>query len=274
MLHLFLLISVLAFGHYPEVEYFYEEAWEYAEASTLDLSPYPDDATKEEIRPYLLPADHPAYLALDPLFRRSHVTYDQESFTNAGFVILCAKRNNKLIVGYHPSCPEYVVKFVPDCCRIDVKLALITRAEVARRMRAVIHQYSITKIVTPDKWIYPLPPQPKPPHLVDTGREFLLVETRLDILDTASSRAFWKNGKPLSKEMLHELYTLLKNVPLRDTTFRNVRFTKDLKHIALFDFQYPSNNLDDFNTRIAPFLPAKWRRYWFSRVSFVQPTAL
>lgn len=71
-------------------------------------------SASSEIKPYLIPSDHPLKSTLDALFSQSRVTENLETLQAAGFRILHVKESSFMIVASHPSLPGYLLKLYVD----------------------------------------------------------------------------------------------------------------------------------------------------------------
>lgn len=208
---------------------------------SMDYTPspfVPVDAW-EQVKPYLLPENHPAKSKLDRIFSSDRVTLNNKTFKKAGF-----KRNRmgkmSMMASANPRVPGYYVKAYPDSeTRITQEwVRWINRIKGVQAVERCIvrHQYqSIFKV--PRKWIYPLPPHPSPPKSPKYLRKnFVLIAEEMDTFSHDTNSTLYK--KKMTKHLAESLYTVFHEEGLWDSVFAfNVPYCKDGR-LAFIDNEY------------------------------------
>lgn len=223
-----------------------------------------ESGEKRDLKPYLLPQDHPAKPILDKIFKKSRALTSLKTMMRAGFVNPKPRKFTHLIVTRHPDLPGYVIKAYLDAQRFPKNKPehhfWLLRIKGARMIEKTIHKYGWENIFkVPKKWIYPLPRRPHPlPDL--PAKHYILIEEDMEILNDKENRKEWESSA-VSKELLSHLYKLLEKSGLHDCAKPdNIPFSKDGK-IAFIDTQtfeeWPVayNKLDEY-------LKPKMRNYW------------
>jgi hypothetical protein len=215
-------------------------------ASELEKNKYPYESPKvdeeiwEEVRPYLLPSNHPAWSKLNRVFCKSRATLNPNTFKKAGFKRYRPGRFSRVSASSHPELKEYFIKAYCDC-----ELAIIYdwkkwihRIKGAETIRACIKKYKLqSDFKVPHKWIYPLPKNPSPPKNAHYVRKnFILVCENMRIQDHSKNEKMYK--KKMTQKLMKELYIVLQVCGLCDSVYCfNIPFCKDGR-IAVIDTEY------------------------------------
>lgn len=194
----------------------------------------------EEVRPYLLPPNHPAWPKLNRVFCKTRATQNPETFKKAGFKRWRPGRWSRVSASSHPELQEYFIKAYCDC-----ELGIIYdwrkwihRIEGAETIRVCIKKYKLqSDFNVPHKWIYPLPKNPSPPKNSHYSRKnFILVAENMRIQDHDKNEKMYK--KNMTKKLMDGLYTILQVCGLYDSVYCfNIPFCKDGR-IAVIDTEY------------------------------------
>lgn len=233
--------------------------------STWLSAAYVDEAF-EKVSPYLLPQDHPIKRKLDTLFSEARVTLSLKSLQEAGFKKARPNPITHLIVTTHPEMPGYVFKIYLDAQRYYKDLPeheiWLMRIEGAEKVRQILDEEGLhDRFKVPQKWIYPLPHEPKPP----TGyleKFYILVAEDMDILSKEENEAVWASDV-VTQELLNQLSMVLKEAGLADGAKPdNIPFSKDGR-IAFVDTQTHGAKRVRFS-KLVPFLSEENQGYWKS----------
>lgn len=221
----------------------------------------------EQVKPYLLPDNHPAKKKLDKIFRKTRAVLDHESFKNAGFSFEERKRIESPVVGIHKKCPKYVVKAFLDCqIKVDEWSNWINRIKGAEIVREYINSHGYVDFEVPRKWIYLLPEFPSPPEDPKyIRRNFVLVADNMRIYSLEETKKFYKE---IEVERLDQLFDIIQSNGLSDSAFlRNIPYTKrgtiafiDTEHYHVWPICYE---------RVNPCLSREMRQHWRELVNTV-----
>lgn len=192
-----------------------------------------------EVRPYLLPPNHPAWAKLNRVFCKSRVTQSPDHFKSAGFKRWRPGRWSRVSASSHP---EFVEYFIKAYCDVEMGILYdwrkwIHRIQGAETIRKCIKDYDLEKsFKVPHKWIYPLPKNPAPPNSSRLLRKnFILVCENMRIEEHESNE---KKYKKMDKERMRGLYIVLQVCGLYDSVYCfNIPFCKDGR-IAVIDTEY------------------------------------
>lgn len=207
---------------------------------------------------YLLPNDHPAKNILPTLFLNPYMFASSKKWEKEGFTV---KLGYKIMVGFHPSLPGYVIKKFRN--NVSPKKQLdnfIKRIEGAKLLKDYIAQHNFTHLTVPEKWLYKLPK-----CFSITGKEtYVLVVENMDIFDD------WDNPKGetrrlyynMDMETVTELCITLHDVGGCDAYLKNQPFTHSGK-IAFVDTEHVGVEKyhDYFKKNIVPFLNPEMQAY-------------
>jgi hypothetical protein len=203
-------------------------------------SPYVQKPVWDYVKPYLLPTNHPIKAKLDRLFSSTRVTQTPLTFKRAGFKRFRPGGASHIMASANPYLQGYFIKAFPDSdpTILEDWKKLVHRIIGANSLRAYLKQTGHDKqFKVPQKWIYPLPPQPSPPSSPYFLRKnFILVAEDMRTYDFETNRRKWK--KDITKGTLFALYTILQAEGLYDSAYYfNVPFCKDGK-MAFIDTEY------------------------------------
>ncbi len=216
-----------------------------------------------EVRPFLLPSNHPAWSKLNRVFCQTRATLDEQSFRRAGFKRWRPGRWSRVSASSHPEFKEYFVKCYCDCERgiiYDWK-KWIHRIEGAECIRQCIKDYGLKEhFKVPHKWIYPLPKSPAPPQNPRYVRKnFILVCEHMRILEHDKNEKMYK--RKMNPELLKALYIILQTCGLYDSVYSfNCPFCKDGR-IAIIDCEYHHKWPVPFD-RLTKCFSKENRKYW------------
>lgn len=199
----------------------------------------PDDVW-EEVTPFLLPENHPAWAKLSRVFCKTRATQSSERFQKAGFRRWRPGRWSRVSASSHPEFPEF---FIKAYCDTEVGIIYdwkkwIHRIQGAECIRECIKKYQLqSHFKVPHKWLYPLPKHPSPPnnsHFV--RKNFILVCENMRIEEHSKNEKMYK--KNFNRSLMDGLYTILQVCGLYDSVYVfNMPFCKDGK-IAIIDTEY------------------------------------
>lgn len=203
-------------------------------------NPYVHADTWNTVSPYFLPENHPIKAQLDRIFSEHRAILNEASLKRAKFKNATPGRFSHTVVTTHSKLKGYFVKLFTDYQHIDEVRQLMKRINGARIIKDAIikHGYQLLCKV-PNKWIYPLPPEPSPPP--GTFRKnFILIAEDMDIYGKVKNYSRWR-GKKMTEEKVKAVYTLLQEEGLSDSVFAfNVPFTKDGR-LAFIDTEHFHN---------------------------------
>lgn len=228
---------------------------------------YPDvsDEIWEEVAPYLLPDNHPAWPKLNRVFCASRATQTPEHFKKAGFRRWHTSRFSRVSASSHHAFEEY---FIKAYCDIELGIIYDWKKWIHRILGAECIRESIKRnklhshFKVPQKWIYPLPKKPAPPNNAHFARKnFILVCENMFIESHESNEKMYK--KKFNRKLMYGLYTILQECGLYDSVYVfNMPFCKDGR-IAFIDTEYhhkwpvPFFKLDGkFSKELIPY----WKR--------------
>lgn len=206
------------------------------------LYQYPDveDKVWEQVDPYLLPENHPAWAKLNRVFCKTRATQTPEHFKRAGFRRWRPGRWSRVAASANPEFPEYFIKAYCDSERgilYDWK-KWIHRIHGAETIRKCIKKNALrSNFKVPRKWIYPLPKHPSPPDThYYVRKNFILICENMNIMDHDSNERMYK--KEMTRELMNGLYIILQVCGLYDSVYVfNMPFCRDGK-IAIIDTEY------------------------------------
>lgn len=203
-------------------------------------SPDVSEEVWEEVRPYLLPPNHPAWAKMNRVFCKTRATQSPDAFKKAGFKRWRPGRWSRVSASSHPEFQEYFIKAYCDCelgIMYDWK-KWIHRIKGAETIRDCIKKYKLSaNFKVPHKWIYPLPKHPSPPKGSRYLRKnFILVCENMRIQDHDTNEKMYK--KNMTKKTMEGIYTILQVCGLYDSVYCfNIPYCKDGK-IAVIDTEY------------------------------------
>ena len=229
----------------------------------FDTNPYFAKKEKEQIKPYLLPFNHPTRFYLDYIFSSTRVTQDSNTFDAAGFISKFIQPRSFIRVASHPYLPGYLVKvYLDNELRIKKNTPgwkwFVNRAKNAKLIRRYIRQNGFKYFAAPQKWIYPLPIHTSPPNDPGYSRknEILIVEDMQLVSEEENLKA-WKTV--ITKKHLEEFYEIISYAGGSSYRADNVAYTKDGK-FAFIDTEY-SHRFPNY-AAILPYLSPEMAAYW------------
>lgn len=244
----------------------HEHAVKNKERDVQDNTEYPYNPCVEletwnKLKPYFLPYHHPVKSILDEIFQSGSVTFNRESFIEAGFKVHKPKAPTNLVVGKHPRLKGYLVKAYFDDQRVCEWDNFFKRVTGAQSIQQCINKHGYQKqFKVPKKWIYPLPLESLlSNHQDEMRKNFVLIVEDMDILDQAQNAKYF-NTK-ITHQILDDLYTIITEEGLIDSVFRgNIPFNKkgkicfiDTEHHHLWPVPYE---------RLSRYLSPKMESYW------------
>ena len=203
-------------------------------------NPYVSPDKWEIMRPHFLPENHPIKDRLDRLFSASRVTLNEKTLRKAKFKNTEPGKFSHTIVSKNSKIKNYFFKLFSDQQNIDEARQLMRRINGANAIRESIkaHQYH-TLLKVPNKWIYPLPPEPSPPPEA-FRKNFILIAEDMHIYSKESNYKRWR-GKNMTPERLEAIFTVLLEAGLSDSVFAfNLPFSKDRRN-AFIDTEHFHN---------------------------------
>lgn len=263
-MHYFILIFSLlfmSFTHVPEI------------GGNGKESPYPDFATnpflsskmRHEIRPYLIPLDHPAKPILDMIFHSGRVVENEQTLIDAGFTIVYSMQSSYVKIARHPLLPGYLLKLYLDN---ETRMKndrpgwswLKDRCKGAERIRSYIKKKKITHFVVPDKWLYVLPSAFSTSGPV--RQPVVLLVTDMKLVSHEENKIAWLTLA--TPEILDELYTILRHGSGSWFLTGNVPYTQSGK-FAFVDTEYPKRDLN--LKKVKNFISEEMQIYWDSLIN-------
>lgn len=226
------------------------------------VSPEVDESVWEEVRPYLLPENHPAWPKLNRVFCKTRVTQSPEIFKKSGFKRWRPGRWSRVSASSHPEFYEY---FIKAYCDVETGILYdwrkwIHRINGAETIRVCIKEHGLeADFKVPHKWIYPLPKNPSPPKSSRLLRKnFILVCENMRIEEHESNEKLYKN---MNHRVMKGLYTVLQVCGLYDSVYCfNIPFCKDGR-LAVIDTEYHHKWPVPFHKLRGSF-SSRMREYW------------
>jgi hypothetical protein len=225
--------------------------------------PKVDESIWEQVRPYLLPANHPAWPKLNRIFCKVRATQTPEDFKKAGFKRWRPGRWSRVMASSHPEIKEYFVKAYSD-----LELGIIYdwkkwihRIEGAKTIRATIKRNNLQEhFKVPHKWLYPLPAHPSPPKNSHYLRKnFILIAENMRIQPHEKNDKMYKHN--MTRQLLDGIYIILQEAGLYDSVYNfNIPFCKDGR-IAIIDTEYHHKWPVPFE-RLSKCYSKEMRAYW------------
>lgn len=225
--------------------------------------PKVDEEIWEEVRPYLLPENHPAWPKLNRVFCAARVTQSTDTFRKAGFRRWNPGRWSRVSASSHPEFPEYFIK-----AYCDTELGIlydwrkwIHRIKGAEMIRHCIKENKLqADFKVPHKWIYPLPKHPAPKKGPQYLRKnFILVCENVGILEHSANQDKYKHH--FTQKLMNGLYIILQVCGLYDSVYIfNMPFCKDGK-IAFIDTEYHHKWPVPFS-KLTKYFPKNLQSYW------------
>lgn len=225
-------------------------------------NPYVSEEDWNKLQPYFLPENHPAKGVLDSVFRGQRVLKSLDAMKNAGFKPV-RRPQNDLVVSRHAKIPGYIFKAYLDKIDVDERYWFQRRAAGARQVKECIDRHGYNSIMkVPQKWLYPLPPEPSPLKSRRVWRkDFILVVDDMQVLKYKKNRSAYK--KRVTPEILDALYNVLMENLLVDSLYlSNITFCKDGK-IAFLDTEFYNDTTHPMKMwKLAQYLSSDMHAYW------------
>lgn len=231
--------------------------------NNFEKNPYLNDIMRNMIRPYILPCQHPAKRVLDSIFHSHRAILNDHELCAAGFNVVYHQPRSFIRVVSHPKLPGYLLKIYLDSELREKNykpgwLWLTARCKGAAHLRKVIQSKKSHYFQVPNKWLYPLPPEPSPPKNEEYKRQLvILIVEDMDLVSDEENYHAWKNQ--ITHAHLKELYTIISKA--KGSSYRpdNICLSKNGK-FSFIDTEYPKQKAD-YNS-IRPFLSPEMRHYW------------
>lgn len=210
----------------------------------------------------LLPDDHPLQASLKKIFRNQipDIFNSPQNLKTAGFQVL-SRIHRGLMVAGHSKIPNYFIKKFKNKVEHSRQLNnYLRRIHGARNLNEFLQTNQFKHIVTPKKWLYPLPECFSDP---ETGlRTFVLIVEKIDILniDNVSNKNVSQKYRNISFEILRELCATVYFFRGLDSSFGNMPFTHQNK-IAFIDTERWDWEREGYLWRAMPFLSPDRQEY-------------
>jgi hypothetical protein len=235
----------------------------------LSNNPAINQNMREKIWPHLLPLNHTMKPILDSIFSKSRAIETESSLIRAGFSIVCAQKNGLIIVAKHPQVPGYLFKIYPDSIAAQKNgmfgwELLTTRCVVAKKIRALIKRKKLRHFTVADKWLYPLPIQPKSQYA--NQETLVLLVKDMHICSKRKSKRMWRTKA--TRTTLKQLYSILGRGYGSAYLANNIPYTKRGK-FAFIDTEYDKRDISLW--LVNHFLSKKMRRCWNSILEEHEP---
>ncbi len=213
---------------------------------------------EENNKSYLLPPTHPVYFRMEKIFSRGSFQ-DLKSFHDAGFEVLCLKKDRILLVATHPLLKGYVIKAYLNSTSQEIAHSnlqtLRNRIIGALKIKSLIKRYRIQHFTVADKWLYELPFS-TPEHPL-----FVLLATDMNICTLSESKVAWKTK--ITPQHLQEFLRIVKGGCASTGLLKNIPYTKD-KKFAFIDTEYPDRTFD--LEVFKHYLSDEMKEYWDSLI--------
>lgn len=237
-----------------------------ADYNDFEKNHYISETARNDIRPYLLPENHPMKSKLDKIFHATRASFDDKSLVKAGFDIKFKQPRSFIRVVSHPSLPGYLLKIVTD---VELRNKngkpewhwFVNRCKGVEKIHEVLRNNKIKYFTAPKKWIYPLPLNPYPgkgAHANSRKIVVLLVED-MQLTSKHDNLAAWR--KEITKQHLDELFTIISQVGGHSYRASNIPQTKK-GTFAFIDTEYPQSppRYGDIMGYLSPKRQLYWER--------------
>lgn len=167
---------------------------------------------------------------LKRLFTDPHMFDSAEDWHDAGFKIV-RDSENKILVARHKSADGYLFKKYTNRIPLNEQLTKFKRrVEGARKLRSLIAEKHLRRIVVPQKWLRELPSEFSRGGVLS----YVLIVEKFPILDKNDSEY---EHEEIDEATLRELCVVVYTCTHLDFTARNAPFTKR-DQIAFIDTEY------------------------------------
>lgn len=223
-------------------------------------NPYLTKEIRKNIKPYLIPLEHPAKAILDALFS-SRVLQNEQTLAEAGFITIFSQETSFVKVVKHPCLEGYLLKlYLDNETRLKKETPgwewLANRCKGAERIRKIIAKKKIKHFEVPDKYIY------IPPPFYSEGpicQPIILLVTDMKILNRNDTKWAWKHYA--NYEVLDELHYILSKGCGSRLLSQNVPFTESGK-FAFIDTEYPKRKIS--LNKATNYFSDEMQAYWNS----------
>lgn len=218
---------------------------------------------QELLQPYLLPKNHSLNKQLAKLFTDPKMFRSPENLTQAGFTVKLGHR--KLMVGFHPSIPKYLIKKFSDGRSQEKQISnYVKRIKGANLLRKVIKEHHFKRLKVPHKWLYQLPD-----IFSKNEPTYVLIVENMNIYDDwqnpeGEARKHYYN---MDQETLTELCTILHEVGGCDAMPRNQPFTRsgkiafvDTEHVGKLHKHFMKHIVPNLNQELQAYAAALWMK--------------
>ena len=171
----------------------------------------------------------PTTFDLDKLFHSRGMFDTAKNWERSGFHIVRA-HETRMLVASHPSVPGILFKKYPTKAHktpLEQRQNYERRIEGSRRIKTVITERRLGRVIVPQKWLVQLPSR------FDSSEQpsYILAAERCKIVDPVRSRILYQN---IDEATLREIIPVLFHFGGGDSSAKNVPFTKDGK-LAFID---------------------------------------
>lgn len=174
--------------------------------------------------------DPRTFLNLKKLFRDPDMFESSARWGDAGFNIVRSSES-KIMVASHESARGYLFKkYCDDISSDDQNENYLRRLDGIARLRRLIDDHQLQRIVAPQKWLHELPSE----FSRKKRKSHVLIVERLPILDKEDTERAYRD---IDKNTLGELCVVLHRFRGLDSNAKNVPFTEDGK-IAFVDTEH------------------------------------
>ena len=175
-------------------------------------------------------ADPRTSLDLKKLFRDPDMFESSDHWGDAGFEIVRSSES-KIMVASHEQAKGYLFKkYCDDISLDDQHENYLRRLDGIGKVRELIDEHQLQRIVAPQKWIHELPSA----FSHKKQKSHVLIVERLPILNKEDTESAYRD---IDKKTLGELCVVLHSFRGLDSNAKNVPFTKDGK-IAFIDTEH------------------------------------
>jgi hypothetical protein len=202
----------------------------------------------------------PRSRALERLFRDSRMFGSADAWRAAGFgIVVNNPHKDKILVARHSALAGYLFKRYRNGVPSETQLAKYEgRIDGARRLKALIDERKLRRVVVPQKWLYELP------RKFSREPSYVLIVEELPVLDKASSEQAHRH---IDEDTLRELCAVFYACADLDFTAVNAPFTKD-GQVAFIDTEYLKWH--DERSRKAKYMDCVHRYLTGSRLDFAK----
>jgi hypothetical protein len=177
-----------------------------------------------------MPFDDPASLDLRPLFRDPAMFDSRGNWGAAGFQVFNRANNGKIMVARHPAVRGLLFKkYANALTQRDQLKNYERRVEGSRRLRGLVDQHGLSRVIVPRKWIVELPRA-----FSRRGTAHMLIVEQLELLGDEQTKIAYQG---IAADVLAQLCLVLFHFRGMDSNAKNLPFTVDGR-IALIDTEH------------------------------------